>query len=503
MFPFSNVGLTQLVAGETPAPPPPRPEQVAYPSIDTAAGVRVVATYQIAVHGLPRGWEAAPWYTSLTVTPIANLCCPVKPAPLRTAHLSEDKKTLHLPRFLGLRAFGPPPNDERTYGRSFFPLAVLRPAPAPVTFATALKPVQVDACTAALAQLRDVGGAMLVLPCGFGKTVCALWLAWTLGRQTLVLVHSDALAAQWQDRVATFLPGCRVGRIQRDVVDTDGCGIVVGMIQSVVKREYAPELLRSFGTIVVDECHHVAAPMFMKSLEKLPARHVLGLSATPDRSDGLGVALEWFMGPIAYRAQRSQDRVDVEIVTFTGGPEREVLDRKGNPKCSTMITSLATDGPRTVLMKELVSAQVVAGRNVIVLSDRREQLRALHTMLVEDHPDTVIAEIVGGTKPAARDHGFEHASVILSTYMYASEGLDIPRLDTLVLATPRGTIEQSVGRILRPFTGKKRPRVIDVKDPFSLFEGMSWKRHRYYKSQSYNVRFVNDVDVKACTEKLS
>jgi superfamily II DNA or RNA helicase len=474
-----------------------------------ASCLRITSTYQIAVRGLPRGWERAEWFTALTLKPVCNPCCPVKPAPLRTAYMTQhdtggtgardvvvtkNGDTLHVPRFLGLRMFGTPPEDERTYGRSFSPGAVARPAPPRVCFAATLNAVQVVACDAALTQLRDVGGAMLVLPCGFGKTVCALWLALTLGRQTLVLVHSEALADQWRDRVSTFLPGCRVGRIQRDIVDTDGCAIVVCMIQSLVKREYTPELLRCFGLVIVDEAHHVAAPLFSTALGKLPARHVLGLSATPDRTDGLGAALEMFLGPIAFRAQRGREHVEVQIVKFTRGAEREVLDRKGNPMCSTMITNLASDGPRTVLIKELVSKQIVTGRNVIVLSDRLDQLGVLKTMLVEDHPDAVIAQVVGGTKPAARDHGFEHASVILSTYHYASEGIDIPRLDTLVLATPRGTIEQSVGRILRPFATKKRPRVIDVKDPFSMFEGMSWKRHRYYKSQNYNVQFTDDVE---------
>lgn len=157
--------------------------------------------------------------------------------------------------------------------------------------------------------------------------------------------------------------------------------------------------------------------------------------------------------------------------------------------CSTMITNLSADGARTVEIKELIGEQIVTGRNIMVLSDRLSHLVALHKMLVEDYPDVLIMQVVGGTKAAERDRGFELARVILSTYHYASEGIDIPRLDTLVLATPRGTIEQSVGRILRPFANKQSPLVIDVKDPFSMFEGMSWKRHRYYTSQKYTIVF--------------
>jgi superfamily II DNA or RNA helicase len=501
------------------------------------------ATYNIAIAALPLGWQRADWFLETTVKPLANPSCPVKPAPIVTAQISADGKTLQFPRFLGMRCFGAPTTSLLTAPvhatatalpadlakpnpaiHPFFCPAPSRVAPrstlghdrdsdcvrddrslgldlsdapstAPLVFGARLKQIQVSACQSALLQLRSsVGGAMLVLPCGFGKTVCALWLSFTLSRKTVVLVHSEALADQWQERVSTFLPGCTVGRIQRDTVNVDGCAIVVCMIQSLVKRSYAPDLLSSFGLVIVDEAHHVAAPMFSKALAKLPARYVLGLSATPDRSDGLGRVLPWFMGPIAFRTQREAEQVDVRILTFTRGIEKEVLNRKGDAMCSVMVTNIASEGLRTVWVKELVGEQICAGRNIMVLSDRLDQLGVLKEMLVEDHPDVVIAQVVGGTKAAERDMGFERARVILSTYHYASEGIDIPRLDTLILATPRGTIEQSVGRILRPFANKQRPLVIDIKDPFSMFQGMSWKRHKYYKSQQYNISFANDVE---------
>ena len=93
---------------------------------------------------------------------------------------------------------------------------------------------------------------------------------------------------------------------------------------------------------------------------------------------------------------------------------------------------------------------------------------------------------MGGTPPELRAAGFA-ATVLLSTYPYASEGIDIPRLDTLVMASPGINIEQTVGRILRAHPEKQTPLVVDVKDPFSLFDGMGWKRHNYYASQNYGV----------------
>ena len=465
---------------ETEAVPPCKKQRVELPGpglrIPTGTA-RVGATYQVPLPSLPAGWHQQPWFLALSLMPRANPSCPLKPQPLHTAFVEND--TLHLPRFWGLANCGPAV-EARAVGHDMS---------ADVSFAATLNHVQVTATAAALCSLRGVGGAMLVLPCGFGKTVCALWLAVQLRVKTLVIVHSEALADQWRERINTFMPGAVNGRIQQDTVVVEGCAVVVCMIQSLVKRVYAAEVLASFGFVIVDEAHHVAAPLFSKALGKLPARHVLGLSATPDRADGLGCALEWFMGPVAFRATRQAERVDVHMHTYTTGAQKEVVNRKGDPMCSTMITNLSADGARTVEIKELIGEQIMAQRNIMVLSDRLAHLVTLHAMLVEDYPEVLIMQVVGGTKAAERDRAFELARVILSTYHYASEGIDIPRLDTLVLATPRGTIEQSVGRILRPFANKQSPLVIDVKDPFSMFEGMSWKRHRYYKSQKYTIVF--------------
>lgn len=494
------------VAASPPRPPSKKAKLLSSPrehkSAEAAAAVVEIeppgaattlgATLEINVKALPPGWKDAPWMQALTLWPKVSAACPQqKPTPVHTAFVGDDDAVLHAPRFWGAetrsRRRRERVRDARSLGLSH--------AATGVSFVATLNPTQTQATAAALAQLRSLGGAMLVLPCGFGKTVCALWLSAQLGRRTLVVVHSDALADQWLQRINTFLPGAVVGRIQQDVVVVDGCDVVVGMIQSLVKRSYDAATLDSFGLVVVDEAHHVAAPMFSQALRKLPARFVLGLSATPDRGDGLGYALEWFLGPVAFKAEREKtDRVDVAILTYTRGLQREITNRRGDVMCSTMVTNLALDVVRTRYVRDLVLEQARQNRNVMVLSDRLEQLVALQDMLVCDAPTLVVARVVGGTKAAARDDGFQNAAVILSTYHYASEGLDIPRLDTLVMATPRSSIEQSVGRILRPYANKPRPRVIDVKDPFSLFEAMSWKRHRYYKSQNYAIRFAADQD---------
>jgi len=281
-------------------------------------------TLAIPVSRLRAGWETEAWYTNLTVTPRANEAGGRPPCPVQTASVRAG--WLHIPRFKGIQLLGSSPLDDRRclgerMNASLVFAGVLRDAPP-----------QRAATSAVVTALRDTGGAMLVLPCGFGKTVCGLWVVSTLARRALVLVHTGALADQWMQRVSSFLPGARVGRIQQDVVDVEGCDVVIGMIQSLVRREYDRSLLASFGTVVVDEAHHIAAPWFTKALRKLPARYVLGLSATPDRKDGLGHILPWLLGDIAFRASRPDECVNVRSVDYVDPPNQvELRDRRGKP----------------------------------------------------------------------------------------------------------------------------------------------------------------------------
>ena len=362
---------------------------------------------------------------------------------------------------------------------------------------------------------------MLVLPCGFGKTVCSIWVLTQLRRRALILVHSGALADQWYSRIGTFLPGVRVGRIQQDTVDVDGCDVVVGMIQSVVRRDYDKNMLATFGTVVVDEAHHVAAPSFASCLRKLPARYVLGLSATPDRKDGLGHILPWLLGPVAFEAQReTNELVDVRMVDYVDPSNQvELLDYQGKPRYVKMLTSITINPERNRQIAQAIVKNVKQGRCLIVLSERRDQLVHIQSLLLAEEQSVditverprkrrrksdpppealppppsdaklVVARVVGGTTEEVRDHGFKHFNVLLSTYAYAAEGIDIPRLDTLVMASPGVNVKQTVGRILRQHSGKKTPLVIDVKDPFSLFSAIGWKRHNYYSSQNYRISY--------------
>ena len=158
-------------------------------------------------------------------------------------------------------------------------------------FGARLRDYQVPAVQSVLDRLvaRDTAsnGAMLVAGCGTGKTVMSIAAACALGRKTAILCHNSMLITQWAERVEEFV-GESPGVVQREKVEHDR-PIVLFMIASVISGRYdGTGIFDDFGLVIVDECHHIAAKTFMDSLGRFPARARLGLTATPDRRDGLG-----------------------------------------------------------------------------------------------------------------------------------------------------------------------------------------------------------------------
>jgi superfamily II DNA or RNA helicase len=381
---------------------------------------------------------------------------------------------LHVPRFYGVKMWGPPAIDATTLGQ-----------PHGREFAGSLNPLQDEAVNAAIDHMHDHGGTMLVLPCGYGKTVCALYIAAKLGRRTLVLVHKNFLVEQWQERTRAFIPGATIGHIQQDRVNADA-DIVVAMVQSIAKREYAAHIFEQFGLVIIDEAHHMSAPIFSRALRQLPMRHILALSATPERRDGLTPLLHWSMGRIGHRIERKPEETNVSCMLYEGGTRKEIMYKDGRVSLPLMLNALTKDTNRTTCIAERLVACYQNGRHIIVLSDRIAQLKELAALIqqrgVLPHD---MAYYIGNTPLADRERAAER-KVLLSTYSMAKEGLDIPRLDTLILATPKGDVVQACGRVQRKHPDKATPLIIDVIDTFSVFERLRWKRWAFYREQSYN-----------------
>ena len=368
-----------------------------------------------------------------------------------------------------------------------------------ITFKGELRRAQIPVVDDAMKSMLEKEGAVLNLFCGFGKTTCANMISCKLGVKTLILVHTSALAEQWKDRIEQFVEGSSVGMIKQSVFDIEDKTHVIGLMQSISMRDYGHGAFNSFGLMIVDECHHVCAETLSKCITVAGTRYRLGLSATPFRKDGFHPFLWFSIGDIASTVERSNDSQEllVEAVLITEGPSViHTVYRKGGKKSvnmSRMISDLC-DAPgsenRTKTLAQCIKNKYQEGRHIIVLSGRRD-----HLVSISEELDSIgvhdIGFMVGGQK-SSKTKEAELSKVVLATYAFTSEGVDIPSLDTAIFATPRSDVVQTTGRILRSHPNKKTPLVVDFVDYPYVFSNQFKKRIRYYKTLGGEVSYLDD-----------
>ncbi|AGO82315.2 DEAD-like helicase domain containing protein [Pandoravirus dulcis] len=246
------------------------------------------------------------------------------------------------------------------------------------------------ATAAERARMTRTPGASVKCPCGFGKTVCAIYIMCMTGVKAIFTVAQEDHMDKTEEEIRRFAPTARIGRVHRDRLDVgEGYDIVLAMVQTLLARRYEPSVFDRFGLWVADEMHHMAAPAFSQVGSTLRCYYTLGLTATPRRKDGLTPALFWTFGPMVANVRRVWDGVVCRMVRYAKGDQEEILMRNGQPNVSLMITRLATDPVRNYYVARAVVDCMVnprplpARRKVIVLSDRREQLVLLRELILD------------------------------------------------------------------------------------------------------------------------
>jgi superfamily II DNA or RNA helicase len=391
----------------------------------------------------------------------------------------ESRSKMYLPRYFGLEHFGEP-DAYKLYDHETID----------VPFKGDVRDYQKTIVKEFMTFEKD-GGGLLEIPCGRGKTVMALKILSELGVKALVIVHKGFLLNQWIERIEQFLPDAKVGKIQGQIIDIEGKDIVIGMLQSLSMKDYPNDLFSSFGLTIVDEVHHIAAEVFVRSLFKIVTPYVLGLSATMQRKDGLSKVFKMFLGPVRYKEKPNMEHnVLVKAIEFKTSDEdfeNVVYDYRGNPQYSTMISKLCAFPQRIEFILKVLKDVYLQDKKqqIIILAHNKNLLTSLYKGVDED-PDryATVGYYVGGMKEAALKES-EGKNIIIATYSMASEALDIKTLTTLLMATPKTDVTQSIGRILR--TKHTQPVVVDIVDMHELFQRQWIKRRRYYNKQKYNI----------------
>lgn len=355
------------------------------------------------------------------------------------------------------------------------------------------------------------------------NTVMALYLSSYFKAKTLVLVHKSFLLDQWVARAKEFT-NAKIGIIRQNQIPDDDCDIVIGMIQSISMRKYDSKIFKNFKLLCVDECHHYASPVFSQGIRKCGAEYTLGLSATPFRPDRLTKILYWNIGDIYYMQKTKINRqVICKIFYYISrdklfSEKRQWVSGEMKPSHVKMISNIVNIKSRNnFIINILNELRKNQERKVLVLSGRLNHLKTIKegidSKIGKDIQDGLLEPYeyktyyyIGGMKPKQRQEAEENGDMFFGTYDMAHEGLDIHRLNTIVLATSKKDIVQSVGRIMRKIlkVGDLRPLIIDIRDELSIYKSQGNIRLGQYQRGKYEIEkyYVRDTKIMSLKRYL-
>lgn len=402
----------------------------------------------------------------------------------------ENGDYISIPKYFGIQHLGDPKiNKIECYD---FPKVDIK-------YKGLLRPKQQTIVNKVFDSFDKTRGGVVVAGCGSGKTNMAIYISCKYKLKTLFVVHKEFLMKQVIDRIISTTNVKKVGIIRRDKVDTDH-PFVVGMIQSLCKRDYDDEIFKDFGMIIIDEVHHMGARNFSNFYRKMTTKYMLGISAEHKRKDGLYKIINWYMGPVIHHEEQNpNEMVVVKCFNFKTCNEKRIKLVKnkytGENDRSTMISNLMFIKKRTRFIIKIIEKLFDQGKNILFLSERKKHVMLIESLLNENkYIKGSVGLYLGGMQQAERDISATK-QIILGTYQMAEEGLDIENLNAVILSTPKSAIKQSVGRILRKDVYEEHPIVIDIIDEDnSSFIKQSARRMQYFQKQKYNMQYFNFSD---------
>lgn len=315
---------------------------------------------------------------------------------------------------------------------------------------------------------------------GWGKTFTALHLARKLGQKTLVITHTTALRDQWIAE-AKALFNMPIGIIGSGKFDIEDQVIVVGNIQSIAKHVLA--ISKEFGTVILDEAHHVPASTFTSMVDSFYARYRIGLSGTMDRKDGKHILLTDFFSSTVYKPP--VDNTVAPVVNIL----RPGVYLEADKPWAAKVNALLYDEDYQQFIGNLVNSATALGHSVLIIASRVEFLQK-----VQEYVGDSCVLLTGQTQN--RDEIKEQINSGAKTSLAGSrqifaEGISINRLSAVVLAEPMaydGLVEQIIGRIMRQFPGKPVPEVFDINFSDHASRSQNEKRLAFYISKGWEVQ---------------
>ena len=403
----------------------------------------------------------------------------------------ESKTRFYVPRHWGIKKFGEPEVDIVSEGLSL---------PETISFSTKFPPHDFQNEIIESFIEKNANG-LICVPCGYGKTFMALNIAVRLKRRFLIIVDKEFLMNQWKSEIENFIIGARVGILQANKIqmEAEKYDVTICMIQTICRREFPDGFFDQYGFTIFDECHHLGAAYFCKALLKIQTKYMLGLSATPDREDGLTCVFEYYLGePVYKNTKRAPDKEAVVKAVWFDSEDPIYKDIpvnwRGETVSAKLLNQVAEFEARNKKIMELIDEYAKdPNRFILILSDRISQLEWFEKALNEWTTKYVHGYYIGGMKQSKLDANADKCQILLATYQMASEAFSVKKLNTVILATPRKNVEQSTGRIFRQRIDERKvaPHIIDIIDSHECHKRRWFVRQKFYKECEYTFQHID------------
>jgi superfamily II DNA or RNA helicase len=350
-------------------------------------------------------------------------------------------------------------------------------------FLGSLRDKQIECKRDAISSLEKTHAVTLSCYTGFGKTITSLALAHKIGLKTLICVTRLVLLNQWKDQILKHCPSTNECISSCSIIKpTDYSGATecnFGIINARNIEKIDSNVLKSFGTVIIDEVHLVLSKKTFKGLLHLIPRYIIALSATSYRNDGLDALFPLFFGQekIVYKLSRYHIIYRVNT-NFIPKPEYDI---KGKINWNSILQAQAENVERNMLICDIVSR--FSDRTFLILVKRIKQGESLYYMLQQRNEN--VATLFGIQQDFERN-----CRILIGTSSKIGTGFDFAKLDTLLLGSD--LVEyyiQFLGRIMRT---SGIPIVFDLVDKHNILVKHWNTRKKIYLDHGGTIQQFND-----------
>jgi superfamily II DNA or RNA helicase len=333
---------------------------------------------------------------------------------------------------------------------------------------------------------KDLG--VIVAPPGSGKTIVALKIISDKQQPALIIIHRKQLVEQWTERVETFLgiPKNEIGKIGQGKSKV-GKKITIATFQSLSKELDKPDsenLKAIFGTVIVDECHHIPAETFRNTIAKLQTFYLYGLTATPFRKYNDGKLIFIHLGEMISEIKSSEISTAQQAKIIIRDTELDVPFNSKTDQFETLSKILIHDSARNKFILDDIIGELKTGKGVIIITERKEHIDSLHQYLKQSYETITLSGDDSESNRVSKWKILKQGNyqVLITTGQFFGEGTDLQNAKCLFLVYPfsfEGKLIQYIGRVQR---SEVTPTIYDYRDiKIDYLNKLFLKRNALYR----------------------